>query len=145
MSPIADSEIIFESEHTVEGLEDQVRLEKWIKEVLLREKKRLERLAYFVVTDNELLAMNKEYLDHDTLTDILTFPYSYDPIAADIYISFERVIDNASTLQCTADEEMRRVVIHGVLHMCGWTDKTESDNAAMRKREDECLAIWSSI
>ncbi len=145
MSSPPESEITFESDDTIDGLADQSQLRQWISEVASVENSQIERLAYFFVTDEELLNMNKEFLDHDTLTDILTFPYSYEPIAADIYISFERVKENAAIHNCMQDEELRRVIIHGLLHMCGWTDKTESDKAAMRQREDDSLSVWSTI
>ncbi len=142
MSPTKDAEIIFKSDEKVQGVDDHSRLRAWIEEVVRRENHLIERLAYFFVSDDALLNMNNEFLSHDTLTDILTFPYSYSPIAADIYISYDRVAQNAITHKCTLEEEMRRVIIHGVLHMCGWTDKTDEDNTAMRRREDECLALW---
>lgn len=145
MSLKQDSEIIFETNKEVEGLDDHSRLKVWIRDVVRKENNRIERIAYFFISDDELLKMNKEFLDHDELTDILTFPYAYDPIATDIYISYDRVADNAVRHDCTAAEEMRRVIIHGVLHMCGWTDKTPEDNAAMHQREDECLTLWRSI
>jgi len=144
MSLNQDSEIIFEAEKAIEGISDHKRLKKWIREIVEREKHQIERIAYFFVSDEELLKINKEFLDHNDLTDILTFPYAYDPISADIYISYDRVADNARTHDSVVEEEMRRVIIHGILHMCGWTDKTDADNRAMRQREDECLAIWGS-
>jgi len=145
MSLTQDCEIVFDSEVAVDGMEDYPRLRDWIKEVVKKENHRIERIAYFFVSDDMLLNMNREFLSHDEFTDILTFPYSYDPIAADIYISYDRVADNAVVHNCQADEELRRVIIHGALHMCGWTDKTEDDNEAMHRREDECLVIWDSI
>jgi len=143
MSLKQDSEIIFETDKELEGVDDTSRLKGWIRQVVKEEDHQIERIAYFFISDQELLQMNKEFLDHDELTDILTFPYSYDPIASDIYISYDRVADNAKSHNCTAAEEMRRVIIHGVLHMCGWTDKTDADNRTMRQREDECLLLWS--
>jgi probable rRNA maturation factor len=142
MSLSLDSEIIFESEETVDGMEDQFRLRQWIKEIVQKENRQIERIAYFFISDDALLKMNKEFLNHDELTDILTFPYTYHPISADIYISYDRVSDNAALHDCHVDEELRRVIIHGVLHMCGWSDTTEEENMAMRRREDECLSLW---
>ncbi len=144
MSLNQDSEIIFDVGEAIEGMSDHSHLREWIRKVVQKENHQIERIAYFFVSDDDLLKMNKEFLDHDDLTDILTFPYAYDPIAADIYISYDRVADNARIHDCKVEEEMRRVIIHGVLHMCGWTDKTESDNQAMRHREDTCLSIWDA-
>lgn len=143
MNPAPEPEILFESDREIDGIAELARLRKWIIQVVKQESHRIERIAYFFVTDDELLKMNNEFLSHNELTDILTFPYSYQPIAADIYISYDRVADNAGIHNCQVDEELRRVIIHGVLHMCGWTDKTEDDNAAMRKREDDCLILWN--
>jgi probable rRNA maturation factor len=145
MSSATEPKIIFESDDVIDGLADHAQLRKWISEVIGIENRRIERLAYFFVPDEVLLNMNKEFLDHDTFTDILTFPYSYDPIAADIYISYDRVAENAAVHNSAPEEELRRVIIHGVLHMCGWSDKTEEDNAAMRQRENQCLSVWTSV
>lgn len=144
MSLNQDSEIIFETGEAIKGISDHSRLMEWIKKIVEEENHHIERIAYFFVSDEQLLKMNEEFLDHNDLTDILTFPYAYDPITADIYISYDRVEDNAGIHDCTIEEEMRRVIIHGVLHMCGWNDKTDADNQAMRQREDECLSIWGS-
>ena len=141
---LQDSEIIFKHEKAVTGLGNLARLREWINAIAKKEKHQIERIAYFFVSDEELLKINREYLGQDDLTDILTFPYSYNPISADIYISYDRVADNSSTHNCPQEEELRRVIIHGVLHMCGWTDKTKADSLAMRQREDECLSMWEA-
>ena len=145
MSPSQEPRILFESEKRLSGVAELPRLRDWITQIANQENHQIERIAYFFVSDDELLKMNNEFLSHDELTDILTFPYSYDPIAADIYISFDRVADNAIVHNCEAEEELRRVIIHGVLHMCGWKDKTEEESTAMRKRENDCLILWSKI
>ena len=82
--------------------------------------------------------MNVEHLDHDTLTDIITFPYNNDPIEGDIFISIDRVKDNAQDFKTTFENELHRVMIHGILHLCGYKDKTEEEEAFMRQKEDEC-------
>jgi len=139
---LQDSEINFEHREAVTALGDPSHLKEWINAIVKIEKHQIERITYFFISDQDLLKLNKEHLGHDDLTDILTFPYSYNPIAADIYISHERVADNSTIHNTSQEEELRRVIIHGILHMCGWTDKTKADNLAMRQREDECLSMW---
>ena len=86
--------------------------------------------------------MNVEFLDHDTLTDIITFPYETFPlVSGDLFISTERVADNAADLQVPYQDELHRVIIHGVLHLCGQGDKTEEQAVEMRRLEDWALGL----
>ena len=101
-------------------------------------------LSYTFVTDDELLALNKEYLNHDYYTDILTFPLTDqdDGLEGDIYISLPRVKENAETLGEDYDREVRRVMIHGLLHLVGYDDRTDDLKEEMRDREDFYLNAW---
>ena len=101
---------------------------------------RLQHITYIFCDDAYLLDLNEQYLNHDTLTDIITFHYSKLPqIEGDIFISIERVHENAQTYQVTFDQELYRVIIHGVLHLCGYSDKTPTDKALMTEKENKAL------
>ena len=91
-----------------------------------------------------MYSLNVEFLNHDTLTDIISFDYSVgNNLQGDIYISIERVVDNAKDFKVSFNEELHRVLIHGVLHYCGFKDKTDEDAKIMRSMEDEALKLWS--
>lgn len=119
------------------------KTKQWIQDVLAREKKELVQLNYIFCSDAHLLLINKEYLNHNTLTDIITFDNSEAPgqIEGDIFISVERVAANAKELNIDFDDELHRVLIHGVLHLVGYGDKTSSEKLRMRKKEDACLSL----
>lgn len=116
---------------------------EWIGNVLTSEGKLLGELSYIFCDDEYLLEINQQYLDHDTLTDIISFDYTEgDVVSGDIFISIERVADNANDLNISFEEELKRVLIHGVLHYCGYKDKSESDEALMRFKEDEKISMF---
>ncbi len=124
-------------------LRDEVKISKWIEEVVNKENKNIHSLVYIFCDDEGLLKLNKEYLDHDTYTDILTFPYEHDfGIHADIFISVPRVSENAKILDVDEEEEMKRVMIHGVLHLLGYDDHTTEEKDRMRRKEDEKLKMF---
>jgi probable rRNA maturation factor len=123
---------------------DQEAYRRWIRNAVDEEQRRLLRVDYIFVSDEDLLSLNVKHLGHHTLTDIITFPYQTDPIEAEIYISLERVQDNAQQNRVSLHNELRRVMIHGILHMCGWTDKTDDNRKAMRKREEHYLDHWEA-
>ena len=125
-------------------LPEHETLTAWLINTAQSEKKQIARLSYSFVSDEELLILNRQFLDHDTLTDILTFPYDYSPIEADICISYERVLDNARDHETTQENELLRVIVHGLLHMCGYTDETAESKAEMRTKEDHYLKQWTS-
>jgi probable rRNA maturation factor len=106
-----------------------------------KEGKRLAELQYIFVADSRLLEINREFLHHDFYTDIITFPLSKtrQPIQGEIYISVDRVRDNALEFGTTLKTELLRVIFHGALHLCGFKDKTPKDQAIMRKKEDAYL------
>lgn len=102
---------------------------------------RLKKIDVYGVSDEELLSINKKHLEHDYYTDIITFDYSRgNKISGELYVSLERVEENALALGLGYESELRRVVAHGILHLIGFKDKTEEEEKAMRSKEDEVLA-----
>lgn len=102
---------------------------------------RLKKIDVYGVSDEELLSINKKHLEHDYYTDIITFDYSRgNKISGELYVSLERVEENALALGLSYESELRRVVAHGILHLIGFKDKTEEEEKAMRSKEDEVLA-----
>lgn len=117
-------------------------LQKWILQIVEQESCTLQQLTYVFCSDAYLHRINLEYLQHDTYTDIITFPYCEPPfIHSDIFISIERVRDNAQRLGVPFKQELHRVIIHGVLHLCGYPDKTTAEAHKMRQKEDEALTL----
>jgi len=134
--------ISFHSEELDFTPEQPERLAAWIRQVIDQQKCTLSFLNYIFCTDDYLHNINVAYLDHDTLTDIITFPYTDPPrIEGDIFISIDRVRENAATLHLPFTQELHRVIIHGVLHLCGQGDKTEREKGEMRAKEDEALEM----
>ncbi len=115
----------------------------WLERVLAKENARAKEINYIFCSDDYLLAMNRQYLNHDTYTDILTFDNADEPgkLEADIYISLDRVKENAATLNINVNDELQRVMVHGLLHLLGYTDKTEEEKKEMREKEDACLSL----
>jgi probable rRNA maturation factor len=121
--------------------EDQIA--NWISQVILSENKKEGEINYIFCDDEYLLNLNEQYLDHDTLTDIISFDYSIgNEIHGDIFISTERVLENATDFKVTFEEELQRVLVHGVLHYCGYKDKSEADEQLMRNKEDEKMKMF---
>jgi probable rRNA maturation factor len=117
-------------------------IRSWIKTVIQKEKKLTGDINYIFLNDEALLKMNQEYLQHNTFTDIITFDYSENKkISGDIFISVERVEENARKFRVDFEEELKRVMIHGVLHLCGYKDKSKKDAEMMRKKENNALRI----
>jgi rRNA maturation RNase YbeY len=135
--------IRFFAEGTDFQLANPRKTSSWIKQTIKKEKRKLSSLIYIFCSDDYLLELNTRFLKHRTLTDILTFDYSEDPsfIDGEIYISIDRVKDNADEFKRAFDEELHRVIIHGVLHLIGYKDKKASDKAFMRKKEEACLSL----
>ncbi|NNL09046.1 MAG: rRNA maturation RNase YbeY [Croceitalea sp.] len=124
-------------------LSNQERYTEWIKDIISLSGKSLGQLAYNFYDDQQLLLLNQKYLNHDTFTDILTFDYGNgNVISGDICISIDRVKENASTFQVNFEDELRRVMAHGVLHLLGHQDRTESEKSVMRKKEEELMALF---
>ncbi|MEZ4786889.1 MAG: rRNA maturation RNase YbeY [Flavobacterium haoranii] len=124
-------------------LEHEEHISSWIEEVILSENKVLGEVNYIFCDDEYLHKINVEYLDHDTLTDIISFDYSEgNLVQGDIFVSIERVADNANDFNTEFTEELRRVLVHGILHYCGYKDKSDSEEAIMRAKEDEKLLMF---
>lgn len=124
-------------------LENESKYENWISNVIASEGKHEGEINYIFCDDDYLHKINVEYLDHDTLTDIISFDYSVgNELHGDIFVSIERVKDNALDFNVSFDEEIKRVIIHGILHYCGYKDKSEKDELLMRAKEDEKVAMF---
>ncbi|RLD25206.1 MAG: rRNA maturation RNase YbeY [Bacteroidetes bacterium] len=115
----------------------------WVEQILKQEGYKAENISYVFCSDNHLLELNQQYLNHDTLTDIITFDHSEEKenLEADIFISIDRVKENAATLEKEFTDELHRVIIHGLLHLIGLKDKTKAEKQEMRKKEDACLSL----
>ena len=124
-------------------LKNSLKLKKWIKSIVEIEKQKIIDLNFIFCNDEYLYQINVEYLNHDTYTDIITFDNSEEQgkIESDIFISIERVKENADKLKITFEQELHRVMIHGVLHLLGYKDKTKTDKQTMRTKEDEALSV----
>ena len=124
-------------------LPNENQLSNWLSQVILSENKKEGDINYVFCDDEYLLNINQQYLDHDTLTDIISFDYSVgNELHGDIFISVERVRENALDFSVTFDEELKRVLVHGVLHYCGFKDKSEEDEQLMRQKEDEKIKMF---
>lgn len=124
-------------------LSNEEQFSNWISRVIASEEKKEGEISYIFCDDDYLLNLNEQYLNHDTLTDIISFDYSMgNEIHGDIFISTERVKDNANDFKVFFEEELKRVMVHGVLHYCGYKDKTEEDEALMRSKEDEKIKMF---
>ncbi len=116
---------------------------KWLLEVIGSENRVLGDIAYVFCDDAYLLEINKQYLNHDTYTDIITFDYTDgNTIAGDIFISIERVKENAAEFEVDFDEELRRVMAHGILHLSGYGDRSDEEAEQMRDKEEEKMKLF---
>ena len=115
----------------------------WITLVAKTEKKEIGDLTYVFCSDDYLLSLNQQFLKHNTLTDIITFDYSEGKkeLSGEIYISIDRVADNAAKFKTDFQDELHRVMIHGVLHLAGYKDKKPAEKVRMRKKEEACLSL----
>jgi rRNA maturation RNase YbeY len=124
-------------------LVDSKKYTKWLEHVVTKEGASVGAVCYIFSTDEKVREINKEYLDHDYYTDIITFNYnSGDTISGDIFISVERVADNAKQYKAAYEEELRRVMVHGILHLLGYNDGTAQEKATMRRLEEEKLKMF---
>ena len=117
------------------------RLKTFIEGIFKKEGKKLESIIYIFCTDSYLLKINRDFLNHDFYTDIITFNLSEreNPIVANVFISIDRVRDNAKSLGATINEEIHRVIFHGALHLCGYNDKSSTQLKKMRERENHYI------
>jgi len=132
-------------EYTVVGkfqLDDSQNISDWVRFTLDSEEKELGELNYIFCDDDYLLDLNIKTLNHSTLTDIISFDYSLGVVVSgDIYISYERVKENSDNLKVSFRDELHRVMIHGVLHYCGYKDKLDGEKFLMREKEDYYLSL----
>jgi probable rRNA maturation factor len=124
-------------------LENEEAIATWLSAVIVSENKTEGEINYIFCDDEYLHKINVEYLNHDTLTDIISFDYTMgNEIGGDIFVSIERVLDNSKDYNTSFNDELKRVLVHGVLHYCGYKDKSEADETLMRTKEDEKLAMF---
>ena len=140
MSKIA---INFFNQEVKYTLKNKTQIRSWINEVITTEGFALEELNFILCSDEYLLRINQQFLNHDTYTDVITFDNSEElkTIVGDIFISIERIQENAKTFKGTVAEELCRVMIHGTLHLLGYKDKSKSDKALMTQKEDQALKL----
>lgn len=132
--------ITFQVEKIKFNLKKKITIKLWIAEVLRLEKKQVGQINFLFTNDEEILNKNIQFLKHNTYTDIITFNYCKDKIInGDIIISIDRVKENAEKFKSDFEEELKRVLIHGVLHLCGYNDKKTADTELMRKKENWAL------
>ena len=140
------STIQFVNKKTRFKLKEKERIASWVERVVLMYHKFPGDIQYVFCDDTFLAEMNQQYLQHDTLTDIITFNYnSGHYISGDIFISIDRIKENAATYKTTIEDELHRVMIHGILHLCGLNDKTAKDKKLMQEKENEALEILTRV
>ena len=149
--------INFHSEDIKFILKNKSKIKSWIISTVEKQKHKTGDISFVFCSDGFLLNINKQYLNHDTYTDIVTFDYSEEEnnpplppfqrgsISGDIFISIDRVKENAQKFSKTFEDELHRVIIHGVLHLLGYKDKTKIAKAEMTKQEDLCLKALQKI
>lgn len=134
--------INFFSEDVDFSLKNERSIQSWISLCIEKEALICGDLSFIFSSDEHILTINKDYLDHDFYTDIITFDYREDEIiSGDIFISIDRVTENATTLSLSFSDELHRVMIHGVLHIMGYKDKTPEEESLMRSKEDFYLSL----
>jgi probable rRNA maturation factor len=125
------------------NLDNEEATAAWLGNVIASENKKEGDINYIFCDDEYLHKINVEYLDHDTLTDIISFDYSMgNELHGDIFVSVERVKDNATDFNVSFEVELKRVLVHGILHYCGYKDKGEAEELLMRSKEDEKIAMF---
>ena len=128
-------------------LRERTRLKRFLITLFKKEGRKLEGLQYIFCSDKYLWAINRQYLGHDYYTDIITFNLAEKnyPINAEIYISVDRVRENAREFGVSVKGELHRVIFHGALHLCGYKDKTKEEVKKMRQMEEKCLRLWFHV
>lgn len=138
------SAILFSSEDVDFQLENDTLIKQWITSSVQNESFNIGEISIILTSDDFLLKINQEHLNHDYYTDIITFDYSIkDTINGDLFISIDRVNDNAKEFSVSFTNELSRVIIHGVLHLCGYKDKTPKEATLMREKENFYLSLQS--
>ena len=135
--------IAFKAEEVPNAFRDREQLRRWLQAVARDHGLSINELNYVLMSDDALLAYNQRYLGHDEYTDVITFDgQTGTGVSGDILMSYERIKENAAELGIPAQHELRRVMVHGLLHLLGHDDKTKAKKAAMREQEDKYLARW---
>ncbi|HAJ99264.1 MAG TPA: rRNA maturation RNase YbeY [Bacteroidales bacterium] len=121
----------------------RLKVRKWLKSVVELEGKKVGELSIVFCSDEYLLKMNNDYLKHDYFTDVITFDYNVggNVISGDIFISIDRVKENANTLKVSFSDELHRIIVHGVLHLLGYSDKSRAERVAMEEKENYYLPL----
>ena len=128
------------------SLQEKAAVKNWIKKIVKQEGKTTGNISYFFCTDLYLLTINRQFLQHDFFTDIITFDYSEKTkVEGELFISIDRVKENAHSFKQPFEKELMRTIIHGILHLCGYTDKTAADKKTMRAKEDEALKLRTDL
>jgi len=124
-------------------LKEKTKVRNWIVNAIKNEGKKSGDITYIFCSDEYLLGMNQLYLQHDDYTDVITFDYTEgDRVSGDIFISYERILDNSIQMKTTPEDELHRVMIHGVMHLCGYKDKKPNERANMTKKENQYLEMF---
>jgi rRNA maturation RNase YbeY len=146
MATAKKTKVHFFSHDIPTSLKNVTILKQFIESIFKKEKQSLESINYIFCTDKVILEINKKYLNHDFYTDIITFNLSQNDkaISAEVYISVDRVRENALNLQTTIKDELHRVIFHGALHLCGFNDKSKAQKQIMRNRENHYLSKYFS-
>ncbi len=139
--------ISFFSEGTKFRYQNRNQTKNWLRALAIASGHKIKDLNYIFCSDEYLLQINQEYLDHDTLTDIITFDFSEEAneISGDIFISIDRVEENSKELGTLPNEELLRVISHGLLHLIGFNDKSEKEKEIMRKKESEAINLFTTF
>lgn len=138
--------IFFHTEDVSFKLDNENITSNWLLELVEYHNKRVGELNYIFCSDSYLLKLNQEHLKHDYYTDIITFDYcEEDLISGDLFISIDRTKENAKTFRKTQSNELNRVIAHGLLHLLGFTDKTDEDVVEMRRMEEEALMMLDKV
>ena len=138
-------EITFQSEGVEHPQIDETELSSWIESVAKKYNKKTGEISYLFCDDEKILGVNQQYLNHDFFTDIITFDYSEgDIISGDIIVSLQTVVSNSRMFKTEYAEELHRVIIHGILHLCGLDDLSDEEEEAMRQAEDCALEMLVS-
>jgi probable rRNA maturation factor len=136
------------TENTIHPFKGQeTHYKKWLNEIAASHGKSIKFINYIFCSDDYLLEINQKFLQHDDYTDIITFPYQIgnDHLESDIFISLERVKENADSFNVPFHEELKRVIAHGLLHLIGFEDKNASQTQEMRTKEEECILLFKTI
>ena len=144
MATAKKTKVHFFSHDIPTSLKNTADLKHFIELIFNREMQSLDSINYIFCSDRAILAINKKYLKHDFYTDVITFDLSPDnkTISAEVYISIDRIRDNAKQLGLSIKSELHRVLFHAALHLCGYNDKKKKDKEIMRKKENELLAKY---